>query len=161
MKYLFPVTIAFVALTGFVTIAGKTDKITSNYLLLKDRLIVSDSMAAQQYAFTLSQELSKMSIPKTKSATDTLDKVKTAAVEIAQAIAATHNINRQRARFSDLSERVWLLVAAEKKQAYSLYKQQCPMTGVVWISRDTAIKNPYYPKNMLTCGKVIEVAASK
>jgi len=35
-----------------------------------------------------------------------------------------------------------------------LYQQYCPMKKSYWLSKDAAIKNPYYGKQMLTCGKV-------
>lgn len=161
MKYLLTTLIAFVVSSSFVKFAA-ADKVTGPYLLLKDRLIVSDSMAASNHALTLSQELTKMRLQKKQlKATDTIECVQAAAVQLAKAISATHNINKQRAYFAELSTRVWLLLEKDKKHAFPLYKQVCPMTGVSWISKDSAIKNPYYPKNMLTCGNVTAVIGAK
>lgn len=161
MKYLLTTLIAFVVLSSFVKFAG-SDNVTGSYLLLKDRLIVSDSMAASNHALTLSQELGKMKLLKKQfKTTDTIEGVQTAAVQLAKDIAATHNINKQRKYFAELSTRVWMLVEKDKKQAFPLYKQVCPMTGVSWISKDSTIKNPYYPKNMLTCGNVTAVIGAK
>ena len=40
------------------------------------------------------------------------------------------------------------------------YLDHCPMAndgkGANWLSREKNIKNPYYGKAMLTCGKVTE-----
>ncbi|MBO9202924.1 MULTISPECIES: DUF3347 domain-containing protein [Niastella] len=159
MKYFLITLISYALLSSFVSPHfGTPGKVTGSYLLLKDRLIVSDSMAASGHALTLSQELEKMKLSKKQfKPTDTIEKVQAAAVQLAKAISATHNINKQRAYFAELSTRVWVLLEKEKKPAYPLYKQVCPMTGVSWISKDSAIKNPYYPKNMLTCGKVTAV----
>lgn len=162
MRYLLTTLIAFVVLSSFITPAADNEKVTGSYLLLKDRLIVSDSMAASNHALTLSQELEKMKLAKKQfKSTDTIEKVQSAAVQLAKLISATHNINKQRAYFAELSTRVWLLVEKDKKPAFPLYKQVCPMTGVSWISKDSAIKNPYYPKNMLTCGNVTAVIGAK
>lgn len=122
MKYLLTTLIAFVVLSSFITpkFAG-SDNVTGPYLLLKDRLIVSDSMAASNHALTLSLELGKMKLQKKQfKATDTIEGVQTAAVQLAKAISATHNINKQRAYFAELSTRVWLLVEKDKKQAFPL-----------------------------------------
>jgi hypothetical protein len=41
-----------------------------------------------------------------------------------------------------------------------VYYQFCPMAkggkGANWLSKESAIKNPYYGAQMLTCGKVVE-----
>jgi hypothetical protein len=51
-----------------------------------------------------------------------------------------------------------LIKAANPNEA--IYYQNCPMynkgKGANWLSKDNAIKNPYYGKEMLTCGKTIE-----
>lgn len=155
MKYLLTTLIVSVIFVN-------TGKVTDTYLLLKDRLIVSDSIAASNHALTLSEELAKMKLAKKQFApADTIEKVQAAAVQLANDIATTHNINKQRKYFAELSTRVWLLLEKDKKPAFTLYKQVCPMTGVSWMSKDSAIKNPYYPKNMLTCGNVTAVIGAK
>lgn len=163
MKHLLTSFIAFALLSGFVCPPfAAPDKVTNTYLLLKDRLIISDSVAASGHALTLSQQLEKMKLPKKQfKPADTIEKVQAAAIQLAKAISATHNINKQRTYFAELSTRVWVLLEKDKKPVFTLYKQVCPMTGVSWISKDSAIKNPYYPKNMLTCGKVTAVIGVK
>ncbi|HNK84737.1 MAG TPA: mercury transporter, partial [Flavobacteriales bacterium] len=39
-----------------------------------------------------------------------------------------------------------------------IYLDHCPMYngGADWLSREKAIKNPYYGSSMLTCGSVKE-----
>jgi hypothetical protein len=46
------------------------------------------------------------------------------------------------------------------KQETPTYYQFCPMAkdgkGANWLSKENAVKNPYYGTMMLSCGKVIE-----
>ena len=41
-----------------------------------------------------------------------------------------------------------------------VYYQFCPMAnggkGANWLSKENAVKNPYYGAQMMTCGKVVE-----
>lgn len=75
-------------------------------------------------------------------------------IELANQIAATKNINKQRKIFETLSVKYWDQASKFKATDQTLYLQVCPMTGAVWTSDSKEIKNPYYPKNMLTCGEV-------
>ena len=51
-------------------------------------------------------------------------------------------------------------LAKVSKQAVPVYYQRCPMfnngKGANWLSKESAIKNPYYGNKMLTCGSVTE-----
>lgn len=46
------------------------------------------------------------------------------------------------------------------KQEKPVYYQHCPMAnkgkGANWLSKENAIKNPYYGSQMLTCGSTVE-----
>ncbi len=74
----------------------------------------------------------------------------------ASAMAKTTEVEKQRARLNDLSTS---LAAALKELAgldSPAYYQFCPMKKSYWLSSSQSIKNPYYGKKMLTCGKTIE-----
>ena len=65
------------------------------------------------------------------------------------------NIKHQREHFQDLSEDLYdLLKLVGTTQ--TVYKDYCPMVKAIWISEKKEIVNPYYGKDMLTCGKVQE-----
>lgn len=36
------------------------------------------------------------------------------------------------------------------------YYQYCPMQDAYWLSKENAVKNPYYGSMMLSCGKTVE-----
>lgn len=130
-------------------------EITADYLALKTNLVTSDSVVATTSAKSLAGALNKFKFKKL-----TLDQMNLATttrkeiIDLANEIAATKNINKQRKAFAKLSEKFWTIAAKLKPMDLPLYQQVCPMTGEVWLSDSKEIKNPYYPKNMLTCGEV-------
>jgi len=126
-----------------------------NYLGIKNSLVKSDSVQvvkfAAEFASLLNQfKFKKLSLDEMNAATTTREEIKT----LALAIAATKSINKQRSEMDKLSVKMWSVIERFKPEKTTLYKQVCPMTGTTWISDDKAIQNPYYPKNMLTCGEV-------
>jgi hypothetical protein len=74
----------------------------------------------------------------------------------AQAIASSKKIEAQRTTFSSLSNNIYTLAKAVKLSVEPVYQQYCPMKKMYWLSDEAAIKNPYYGKMMLTCGKVTD-----
>lgn len=130
-------------------------EITNSYLALSDNFITSDSVAAVNNATALITAFSKFKFKKlTLEQMNEATKTRKEIVDLATAIAATKNINKQRKAFGVLSTKFWAIAAKLKPADMPLYQQVCPMTGDVWLSASKEIKNPYFPKNMLTCGEV-------
>ncbi|WAC39890.1 DUF3347 domain-containing protein [Pedobacter sp. SL55] len=130
-------------------------ELVNSYLALSNNFIASDSVAAVNNAKALITSFSKfkfkkLTLEKMNEATTTRKEI----VALATAIAATKNINKQRKAFSTLSTKFWAIADKLKPADMPLYQQVCPMTGDIWLSESKDIKNPYYPKNMLTCGEV-------
>lgn len=71
-------------------------------------------------------------------------------------IAESKDIARQREYFTDLSSNLFKLAKTVKLTGQPVYYAYCPMKKSYWLSADAAIKNPYFGKQMLTCGKVTE-----
>jgi len=112
------------------------------YLNMKNSLIVSDKESVAKGADSLLKAANKI---------DGTDSIRLYAGKI----AATTDINKQRAGFILLSKLMWTMaeqMPIQKKN--TVYLQVCPMTGASWLSKEKEIRNPYYPKNMLTCGEV-------
>jgi len=130
-------------------------EITDNYLTLRNNFITSDSTAAVNSATALSTSFGKFKFKKlTLDQMNEATKTRREIIELATEIAATKNINKQRKAFGLLSTKFWAIAPKLKPVDMPLYQQVCPMTGDVWISESKEIKNPYFPKNMLTCGEV-------
>jgi len=77
----------------------------------------------------------------------------------AEYIANTKDATRQRVRFMSLSKNMYALMKVAKYEQ-PVYYQFCPMAndgkGANWLSKESAIKNPYYGSQMLNCGKTVE-----
>jgi len=130
-------------------------EITNNYLALKNNLLISDSLAVVKNATELQQSLKnfrfkKLTLEQMNEATKTRKEI----IDLAAEVSATKNINKQRKAFQLLSAKFWEVAPKFKAAETTLYLQLCPMTSATWLSDSKEIKNPYYPKNMLTCGEV-------
>jgi len=131
-------------------------EIVSQYLALKQDFLISDSLKASKSAAALAAALSKFKFKKLS-----LEEMNKATVMrgqlkgLAQQIADTHSINKQRQYMAELSEGMWTIIDKVTPEKTVLYEQRCPMANKVWISDAKEIRNPYFPKNMLDCGAVI------
>lgn len=74
----------------------------------------------------------------------------------AAAIAKSADLKAQRETFKTFSNNIYTLAKAVKLSDTPVYQQYCPMQKSYWLSGEAAVKNPYYGKQMLTCGKVTE-----
>ena len=77
----------------------------------------------------------------------------------AQHIKENRDPEHQRGHFMSLSKNMYELIKAAKP-AETIYYQFCPMAndgkGANWLSKESAIKNPYYGSQMLSCGSTVE-----
>ncbi len=130
--------------------------IIAGYLAMKNSLVISDSKKTATSASEFSVAFGKFKFKKL-----TLDQMNAATaarksiIEFADSIAVAPTINEQRNLMEKLSVQFWSIMDKVKPENMILYRQKCPMMGTTWISDDKKIENPYYPKNMLTCGEVI------
>lgn len=131
-----------------------------NYFSLKDALVKSDGKLASTLAKNLLVNINAVKMEKLSTEEHTvwmsvLDSLKLNTEEI----SATTNIEKQRKSFSNLSSNFYSLLKVSQPQA-PVYYQHCPMyndgEGANWLSKESAIKNPYYGSQMLTCGKTVE-----
>lgn len=78
---------------------------------------------------------------------------------IAQKLANTDDVNKQREIFSELTAAMEP-VLKEAITSGKIYKQFCPMAfegkGDYWYSNSDQIRNPYFGDKMLKCGRVEE-----
>lgn len=130
-------------------------EIMSNYLALKNSLIVSDSLAAVTNATALKKSLTNFKFKKLRlEEMNAATKERKEIIALATEVTTTKNINKQRKIVQSLSIKFWDLAPKFKTEDATIHLQVCPMTGAMWLSDSKEIKNPYYPKNMLTCGEV-------
>ena len=76
----------------------------------------------------------------------------------AQKIATTTELAAQRQAFVSLSQTLIHTLKTFGVTGETFYVQHCPMandnSGAFWLSREQAIRNPYYGEAMLRCGAV-------
>jgi hypothetical protein len=134
--------------------------IFEGYFALKDALVKSDGKLVSTLAKDVLANINSVKMEKLSSEEHTVwMKVMSSLKSNTEKIAATTSIEKQRVVFMDLSANFYDLLKVSK-QDYSIYYQNCPMyndgKGANWLSKENAVKNPYYGSQMLTCGKTVE-----
>ena len=153
------------AVAGDTTIStagtANSDEIVASYLELKNALAADDSREAARAAKKLNNLIGDFgSASLTAEQKTVYEKVKAEAEEHSSHISDNgDNIKHQRSHFEMLTFDVLDLVRVVKP-GQALYLDHCPMyndkKGAVWLSETKEIKNPYYGKEMLTCGTIRE-----
>ena len=137
----------------------------SNYFILKDAFVLSGSELATKAALGLSQSLEKLKMESLKSNEHVVwIKVEKAVKLDVSNILNAKNLEKQRSYFISLSQNMYELAKVVNLDK-TVYYQHCPMAndgkGANWLSKENAVKNPYYGNMMLTCGKTVETLSKK
>lgn len=127
---------------------SKAGQLLDLYYEIKDALVKGNPALAA----TKAEEFSKSAA----NVKDLPESDRKALLKDAAALSATKDLKEQRTSFADFSEHMFALAQSVKLSADPIYKIYCPMKKVNWLSKESAIKNPYYGSAMLTCGKVTE-----
>lgn len=131
-----------------------------NYFAIKDALVKTDGETASTNAKNLFTAINDVKIDKLS-----MDihmawmKVLEYLKKDAESIAETKDVSYQRDHFTTLSKNIYEVMKISKQETPT-YHQFCPMAnngkGASWLSKESAIKNPYYGSQMLSCGKTVE-----
>ena len=140
-----------------VDVQASLSKMLTNYYGVKNALIADDGKTANSQAgefvkMLASVPMAKMNAEQHRIFMDLFEKVKLDA----QNISETKDVKNQRERFNDLSNNFFTMLKGLNANEQPVYQQYCPMAKGYWLSDNSAVKNPYYGKAMLTCGKVTE-----
>ena len=130
------------------------------YFALKNALIAADAKAAAAQAATLSKAVKAVNMNELSHAShEVWMKISKDVAFDAEHISETQDVGHQRDHFASLSDDLYTL-AKTRKPTQPVYYQHCPMAnqgkGANWLSLESAIRNPYYGSQMLTCGKTTE-----
>jgi hypothetical protein len=126
------------------------------YFNVKDALIKSDSKLTSAKATALLTAITAVKMDKLKSNEHTVwMKVMKKLTADAKSISSTTDLKKQRETFKSLSKSTYDLIKVSNPDQ-PIYKQYCPMADADWLSKEKAVKNPYYGSSMLTCGNVVE-----
>lgn len=128
------------------------------YFALKDALVASDAKRAAAQANELSSAVK--AVPMEGMDAD-LHAVWMQVMELlantSAGIASKSKLEEQRKAFAELTGPMFALVKA-RPGSTPIYLDHCPMYegGADWLSRDKAIRNPFYGAQMMSCGSVKE-----
>lgn len=130
------------------------------YFSIKDALVKSDGKTAAVKASELLKAINAVPMDKMKSDQHAAwMKVLPELKEDATHISDTQDAKHERDHFVTLSSNIHTVMKAFGSTD-AVYYQKCPMAnggkGANWLSKEKAIKNPYYGSAMLTCGSTIE-----
>jgi hypothetical protein len=131
-----------------------------NYFLVKDALITSDVTKTVLASKQLLAAVNNVKMDKLEMDVHMVwMKVVNTIMKDAENIGNTKDVKIQRDHFTTLSKDIYTLIKASKYET-PVYYQFCPMfndgKGANWLSKENAVKNPYYGSMMLNCGKTVE-----
>ncbi|KFF05077.1 DUF3347 domain-containing protein [Flavobacterium reichenbachii] len=136
--------------------ASQLQTVYDAYFTVKDALIKSDSKLTSAKAKDLLIAITAVKMDKLKSNEHTVwMKVVKKLTADAKNISSTTDLKKQRETFKSLSKSTYDLIKVSNPDQ-PIYKQYCPMADADWLSKEKAVKNPYYGSSMLTCGNVVE-----
>ncbi|MBY0244041.1 MAG: DUF3347 domain-containing protein [Sphingobacteriaceae bacterium] len=143
-----------------LTEESKIKEVYNQYFNLKNSLVKTDAASSTKDAEALLKALN--SVEKQNLTAEELlvwNKIATDLKEHATHIAESKDIVHQRDHFISLSKNIYSLLKVSKSDLPTYY-QYCPMAndgnGAHWLSKEKAVKNPYYGSRMMTCGRVVE-----
>lgn len=128
------------------------------YFDLKDALVASDAKKAAAQAAELSAAVKAVPMEGMDADLHNLwMDVMEFLANTSSGIASKADLGAQRIAFAELTEPMLALVRT-RPGSVPIYLDHCPMYegGSDWLSRDKAIRNPFYGAQMMTCGSVKE-----
>ena len=131
-----------------------------SYFEVKDALVATDESAASAKSNALLSAIDAVKMDKLEMDVHMVwMKVLTDLKAESKNIAAAKDIAKQRSLFISLSKNMYEMMKISKTETPTYY-QFCPMAnngkGANWLSKESAVKNPYYGSMMLSCGKTVE-----
>ncbi|MEM0576958.1 DUF3347 domain-containing protein [Flavobacterium polysaccharolyticum] len=130
--------------------------VLDNYFLLKDALVKTDAKTASEKAAALLSSITAVKMETLKMDEHVIwMKILKDLTADSKSISETQDIKKQRETFKSLSKTFYELIKVSKPSE-TIYYQYCPMQEANWLSKENAVKNPYYGSQMLSCGKTVE-----
>ncbi|MGK2862198.1 MAG: DUF3347 domain-containing protein [Chitinophagaceae bacterium] len=139
---------------------SQLNRVFDHYFALKDALVKTEAAQASTHASAMLEALKEVDMGKLKMEEHNVwMKVEKDLKTDAQQIKDRKTINNQREYFMSLSKNMYELIKVAAP-SNTVYYQFCPMAnngkGANWLSKEQAIKNPYYGSMMMTCGNIVE-----
>ncbi|MEZ4805477.1 MAG: DUF3347 domain-containing protein [Bacteroidia bacterium] len=140
------IILSLALLFGMNSYALDANKLFNDYLDIKDALVKSDNHATKAAIDVYLKGI--------KSESEFTEKK--ALLKSVEKLSKAPDIEAKRTAFKEVSITMWRLVKRLDQIKGPVYYQYCPMKKAYWISKEKAIRNPYYGSSMLTCGNISE-----
>lgn len=135
---------------------NQLEAVYTSYFSLKDALVKTDPATAASKAKEMLVALEAVQMDKLPMDVHMVwMKVMKDLMVDTKDIASNTDVKKQRAAFKTVSTNVYELMKVSKSDTTTYY-QYCPMVKANWLSKEAAVKNPYYGASMLTCGSTVE-----
>ena len=139
----------------------QVNNLLDQYMKLKDYLVLDDSKMAKQAATRFQKALSGVEMKRLSG--DSHLKWMDLSGGISESLASIINIGgleQERKAFQALSKDLYSAIKTFGLMDKTIYYQFCPMydnnKGGYWLSESEEIRNPYFGKEMLSCGETRE-----
>ena len=133
--------------------------LTNPYFALKDALVKTDAVAAAAQAEAFQAAIKAVDMNKLSHDEHTVwMKVMGKLATDAAGITKNKDVAKQRVAFASLSNTLYELLKVSKVDG-PIYYQHCPMfnegKGAHWLSKENAVKNPFFGAQMISCGSTV------
>jgi hypothetical protein len=144
--------------TSDTSVRSPLSDLISLYYELKDALVADDASLASVRASALLQALNNIDAQKlSERERKIFGSLQPKLSYDARHISEVKAIEHQREHFAALSLNMSKLAKEARVSDHPVYKMYCPMKKSYWLSKESVIANPYYGKEMVTCGEISEV----
>ena len=142
--------------TNATVIEDHITAVFDSYFAVKDALVKTDGVTASAKAIELLTAINAVKMEKLDMDVHMVwMKVLSSLKTDTENISKNTDTAKQRNQFNSLSKNIYALIKISKVKE-TIYYDYCPMKNANWLSKENAIKNPYYGSQMLSCGKTIE-----
>lgn len=137
--------------------SNQLSQVFSLYLDIKNALVSDNATLASSKADAFTKAVNAVDMNELSSSDMNafMTAQKKLAAEAGQ-VAETKDIKKQREAFTLLSSDMITLAKSAKLSEKPVYVDYCTMKKISWLSNNATIKNPYFGRQMSTCGKVTE-----
>ena len=133
------------------------DKIITSYLNVKNALTKDKSDSVKIYSKAFAMNIIALQEDSLSSDQRAIWKQNVKSLsDGAIALSSSIGLKNQRKAFEDVSSNFYKSLTALKVNTLDLFYQYCPMADAYWVSEKSTIANPYYGKQMSSCGSTKE-----
>ena len=155
--------------TGFtkaitnVSFDSSFEKLAKDYFSLKEQFVNEKDSMINFYTRALIKDADSLHFEGLKADSAIIETAKMNTESMAaegEGLLGETTMDNKRKSFYTLSEQLHDLMKLAQYHGQVVYQVHCPMAfngeGANWLSNTAAIRNPYIPKKMISCGNIID-----